>query len=243
MSNNISYAPSSISNNDIYLLISDTYRSITVCKYDINNESIIEQSRDFSPQWITESAHFSYNKELNKHFFLGTDTDSNIIVYRWHIKPKNNDEKYRIEKVAFFNYGERINKFRIHSKVLSSNEKLVKFTSMEGEVKYSSFGTVEGSLGFIIQLAKQDYEFLDELQKTILLFLTNIGGFNYSQFRGFKDSYCNDQTKGFIDGNILNEFLIMNNSLKETIIKSITYNWKRSIKETILMIEMLNSFN
>lgn len=48
---------------------------------------------------------------------------------------------------------------------------------------------------------------------------------------------------GFVEGNIVEDFLIMNDEMKNEIIKDMNYPWSRSEEATVAMIEMLRSSN
>jgi hypothetical protein len=48
------------------------------------------------------------------------------------------------------------------------------------------FGTLEGSLGVVISLPKDTYEFLNSLQTEILKVISSTGGFDYEKWRAFK---------------------------------------------------------
>jgi len=230
-------------NGVISLLINDTYKSISCYDYDVKKEHLTLKAKDFSPLWITNSTFYSINHNTKKQYYLGSDTDNNIIVFRQNSNPKSEDDKYKIEKLCFFNFGERVNKFRKHTKELKSSEKRVKFTSLNDKVNYSTFATVEGTIGIVIELNRQDFEFLNILQHEIIKHLANIGEFSYMKYRAFKDGFISEESKGFIDGNVLNEFILASEETRMSIFQNLNYAWARTLKDTILMIEMLTSFH
>ena len=230
-----------INNNTI--LVSDAYRSVSCYKYIEEKEKLIELCRDYSPIWINTCTNYTLNQHLNKSFFIGSDIENNLIVFRSNLKPRSDDERYKIDKVSFMNIGERVNKFRLQTKKLHKNQIRAKFTSLENEVNYVVYGTLEGSIGVVIELNRKDYEYLSLLSQSILKILYNFGEFSYNKFRAFKDSYQSEHMMGFVEGNVLEEFLRMNDDVRKHVIDNMNYPWSRSVNHTVAMIEMLKDFH
>ena len=83
---------------EIDILVSDIYKSVSCYSYDLKKEVITEKSRDYSPLWINTCLFYSKNDTTKKLFFLGSDADKNIIIFRQNMNPKSDEEKFRIEK-------------------------------------------------------------------------------------------------------------------------------------------------
>ena len=60
--------------------------------------------------------------------------------------------------------------------------------------------------------------------------------------RSFKDGYNIIESKGFIEGDIIKEFLNYDDDYKMIILKELNYPWKKNVKEVVNIIETLNNF-
>ena len=239
--------------NEIF--ICDLYRSIILYKYDIINDKLTEVGRDYNLTWIYGIL------QCREHLTYLTDIDDNITVLEKVNHSKNDKEKIKFNHKSFFNYGERINilvSTEIINKDLSlltfhkNNEdsiELYKNINIKDDINYQDnktkityFGTLEGSIGYIIQLNKETYEFLYVLQEVLIRKINNNGGFNYKRWRSFKDGYISIESKGFIEGEIIGEFLNYDDDYKKIIVKEMNYPWKKNINEIVHIIETLNNF-
>ena len=240
--------------NSNELFICDLYKSIILYKYDIINNKLIEETSDYNLTWIYSIL------QIKENFIYLTDIDDNIITLEKINYCKNGKDKLKLERKAFFNYGERINilisteiqnkdlcLLTIHDKNEDSVESIEKIkikddTNIDNNVRITYFGTLEGSVGYIIQLNKETYEFLYLLQEVLIRKINNNGGFNYKRWRSFKDGYIFNESKGFIEGEIVGEFLSYDDDYKRIIVKEMNYPWKKTIKEIVHIIETLNNF-
>ena len=109
-------------------------------------------------------------------------------------------------------------------------------------VQVTYFGTMEGTVGYIISLNKHVYEFLYFLQELLIKKTNMIGNFDYKMWRSFKDGYNVIESKGFIEGDIIKEFLNYGDDYKKMILKELNFPWKKSVKEVVNIIETLNNF-
>ena len=235
------------------ILICDLYKAIIMYKYDITNDKLIEESRDYNLTWVYSIL------QCRPNLTYITDIEDNIVTLEKIYHSKNDKEKIKLERKSYFNYGERINTL-ISTEIV--NKELASLTMNEGSedeielyakkdindskkddiVKITYFGTLEGSVGYIIQLNKETYEFLYILQEVLIKKLNNNGGFNYKRWRSFKDGYISNESKGFIEGEIIGEFLSYDDDYKKIIVKEMNFPGKKSIGEIVNIIEKLNNF-
>ena len=234
--------------NEIY--VCDIYKAIILYRYDIINDKFKEICRDNNPTWI-------YNiLEPKKNLLYITDIDNNIITLKKLYKIKNQKEKIKLDQVANFNIGERITTL-ISTEI--QNKNLFLLTSHKDEddiinesknifiknndiVNITYFGTLEGTVGYIIELNKHIYEFLYFLQEILIKKANKLGNFSYKIWRSFKDGYNLIESKGFIEGDIIKEFLNYDDDYKTLILKELNYPWKKNVKEVVNIIETLNNF-
>jgi hypothetical protein len=130
--------------------------------YDLEKEKLTEISRDYNPSWIMSAI------QCNESMMYLSDIDGNIISLKSEFFPKSDEEKYKLERKALINLGERINKLYI-TKLQGKDLKDISIVDKDtDEVDVVYYGTLEGSLGVIIQIKKEIYELLYMLQKHIL---------------------------------------------------------------------------
>ena len=235
--------------NEIY--VCDIYKTIILYRYDIINDKLKEISRDNNPTWVYSILQYQ------KNLLYATDIDNNIITLKKLYKVKNQKEKIKLDQVSNFNFGERITCLiptQIENKNLSSltsykdTDDLINegndynIVNNNDKVKVTYFGTMEGTVGYIIALNKHVYEFLYFLQELLIKKANKIGNFNYKIWRSSKDGYNVIESKGFIEGDIIKEFLNYDDDYKKLILKELNYPWKKSVKEVVNIIETLNNF-
>ena len=233
------------------LFVCDLYKSIILYKYDITNDKLSELSKDYNLTWIYGIL------QCRENITYLTDINDNIVIIEKINQLKNDKEKLKFDRKSFFNYGERINvlvstdiinkelfllsyKNNNEDSLESSNKIDILNESYENKIIY--FGTLEGSIGYIIQLNKETYEFLYVLQEVLIKKINNNGGFNYKRWRNYKDGYLSIESNGFIEGDIISEFLNYDDDYKKIIVKEMNYPWKKNINEIVHIIETLNNF-
>ena len=155
---------------------------------------------------------------------------------------KEENDPLKLEKIAYYNFGERINSMiltKIKNKDLFylSNEN--NDYDSDDKVNIIFFITLEGSLGQIIQINKEVYLFLEALQNFLLKKSENIGGFNYDNWKKFRNGMNKNESKGFIEGDLIENFLNNDEIYKKQILKDLNYNWNKQYDEIIHILETL----
>ena len=220
-----------------YLVVSDIYRSISLNKYDNEKEKLNEICRDYNPVWIYAAT------QCNPSMLYVSDIDANIVSLKKEEYPKSDEAKYKLERKAMFNLGERINKI-VSTKIKGKDLKDIAILEENNEdVNVVYFGTLEGSIGVMIQLTKDTYELLSVLQEHILKKVMPNGGFEYSKWRAYKDGFVSEDSIGFVEGSILSEFLNFDDIYRKEFLKEINYPWKKSHAEIINIIETLLKYH
>ena len=229
-----------------YIIISDLYRSIVLYSYDANNDKLNEICRDYNLTWV-----YSISQYKNNSLFI-SDIDGNIISLEKNIHPKSDQENFKFERRAYFNLSERIN-----SMVMTTvkNQKLFLLScdnnkydiipeenlddDIPEEVKVTYYGTMEGSIGIIISLKKDVFDFLKGLECAIVKRMKNFGSFDYDKWRSFKDGFNIKKSTGFVEGNIVEDFLNYDDALKNEIIRQVNFPWDKSLSDVVNIIETL----
>jgi len=236
-----------------YLIISDLYRSIVLYSYDVNNDKLNEICRDYNLTWV-----YGISQYQNNLLYI-SDIDGNIVTLEKCNQPKSDQEKFKFERRAYFNLGERINSlvmthikntklFLLSSEnnkydIINNNENLDENSQdnkLEEELKVTYFGTLEGSVGVIISLNKEVFGFLNALQNLILKNGHNNGNFDYQKWRSFKDGFNLKSSKGFIEGQFIEDFLSYDESFKSNLLNELNYPWNKTLNDVNNIIETLS---
>jgi DNA damage-binding protein 1 len=92
---------------------------------------------------------------------------------------------------------------------LSPEQKdLKKMSSVVANGKQSMlFGTVNGMIGVIVPIEKDQYIFLLRVQNALNKIIKGVGGFSHKQWRTFENRRSMSEAKGFIDGDLIESFL------------------------------------
>ena len=229
-----------------YIIISDLYRSIVLYSYDVNSDKLNEICRDYNLTWV-----YSISQYKNNSLFI-SDIDGNIISLEKNIHPKSDQENFKFERRAYFNLSERINSMVMTTVknqklfLLSCDNNKYDIISEENlddnipeDVKVTYYGTMEGSVGIIISLKKDVFDFLKGLECAIVKRMKNFGSFDYDKWRSFKDGFNIKKSIGFVEGNIVEDFLNYDDALKNEIIKQVNFPWDKSLSDVINIIETL----
>ena len=231
-----------------YLIISDLYRSIVLYSYDANNDKLNEMCRDYNLTWV-----YSISQYKNNLLYI-SDIDGNIISLEKNIHPKSDQENFKFERRAYYNLSERINSMVMTSIknqklfLLSPDNNNYSFIESENleenipeDVNMTFYGTMEGSLGVIISLKKEVFDFLKELENAIIKRMNNFGNFNYEKWRSFKDEFNTKKAVGFVEGNYVEDFLNYDDSLKSSIFNELKlkFPWAKNLSDVTNIIETL----
>ena len=220
-----------------YLVISDLIRSIGIYSYNVIENKLFEICRDYNNTWAYCSSQLNYNT-----IYL-TDIEGNIVSLKKNNKAIKENDEIKLERIAYYNYGERINSM-IVTKI--KNKDLFKLSynndndiNKNYEVKIIFFSTLEGSIGQIIQINEEIFDFLKALQSLLIKNQPNYGGFNYNKYKNYNNGIINMESKGFIEGDIFEKFLNNDEVYKKRILKQLNYSWNKSYYETIHILETL----
>jgi hypothetical protein len=169
---------------DDYIVVSDLCRSITLLKYNEERDKITECCRDNTPAWN------NCIELLSDSLFYTSDISANISTFRREVHPKNDEDKYKLEKIAQFNLGERVTKFHRINKFIGTRDYYNIFLKEkqldECYLDFTYFGTIDGCMGVIINLSKDVFEYLLAIQNKIVEMIYSTGGLDYCKWRSYK---------------------------------------------------------
>ena len=224
-----------ITNNDQYLIISDIGKSIGIYCFNIKDNKFAELYRDNSNTWVLNTI------QIKDDMFYISDIEGNIVSLKRN-NSLEDDDILKLERIAYFNIGEKINSMiltKIKNKdLLSITPKNNNFQNDE-KINIIFFVTLEGTLGQIIQINKETYMFLKALQDFLIKRNENIGGFDYNNWKMFRYGIINKTAQGYIEGDIIEKFLNNDDKIKKQILKELNYNWNKQYDEIIHILEIL----
>ena len=225
-----------ITNTEQYIIISDIGKSIGIYCFSLDDYKFSELYRDNSHTWV-----FS-NIQISEDTFYITDIEGNIISLRKNTFTKEENDPLKLERIAYYNFGERINSMiltKIKNKDLFSISNENNDYDSDDKVNIIFFVTLEGSLGQIIQINKDVFLFLEALQNFLLKKSENIGGFNYDDWKRFRYGMSKKVSRGFIEGDLIEKFLNNDEIYKKQILKDLNYSWNKQYDEIIHILETL----
>lgn len=112
------------------------------------------------------------------------------------------------------------------------------------------FSTNEGTIGIICLLSKEIFEYLkciqnkilDEKQKESIFNLKNYYRHKVRLNNNKKDIFLSNEDKGFIKGDILEEYLKFSLNDQKIFLRNLDYPNKKNFKQTKKIIELLLNF-
>lgn len=184
-------------------LLGDLMRSISLLVYDPDKNELEIRSRDTNSNWMTAV------KALDDDIYLGTDNSYNLLTVKKGTSAMRAEEG-RLETVGQFHLGEFVNVLREGSLVARSGQEVFIRPPV-------IFGTVNGQLGLILSLLKENFEFLEKLQNAMQSVVQPLGQFSHSKFRSFSNERRTCEMSHFIDGDLIEAFLDLKRHLMEQV--------------------------
>ena len=225
-----------ITNLEHYLIISDIGRSIGIYCFSLEDYKFSELYRDHSHTWVYS------NIQISDDTFYISDIEGNVVALKKNSLTKGENEPLKLERIAYYNIGERINSMivtKIKNKDLFSLSNEFNNYDSDDKINIIFFVTLEGSLGQIIQINKEIYLFLEALQNFLIKRNENIGGFNYDNWKKYRCGIIKKDAKGYIEGEMNENFLNNDELYKKQILKDLNYQWNKRYNEIIHILEIL----
>ena len=189
-----------------FIVCGDVMKSISLLMYDKTKGKIVERARDHNANYMTAVA------VLDDDVFLGAENSFNIFTVMKNAEAASDEDRNRLDVVGEFHLGEFVNRFRKGSLVmrlpdseLSNQPTLV-------------FGTINGVIGVIVGLTLQQYQFLEQLQHHLRTFVRGVAGLSSLEWRKFSNERRNVDSRGFIDGNLIESFVELSADVQQQIV-------------------------
>ncbi|CAD5219378.1 unnamed protein product [Bursaphelenchus okinawaensis] len=212
------------------VLVGDIMRSMSLLAYKSIDSQFEEITRDHSNEWTTAV------EIVDSDTMIAAENAYNLYVVRKEAKIEGEDEKTKFRQAGFWYLGENVNVFRRGSLLTPNTDTGTNFTNP------LLFGTADGSLGVIVQLTEDDFNFLLNLQRSLANNTTNCTRISYDTYRNFNNQKKVEKHSGFIDGDLIEGLTDMS---RENIIELVKYmkeKYKRdtSPEEILRLVEDLS---
>lgn len=181
-----------------YVLVADMMRSISVLAHEPAENSLEEVARDYGSNYMTAC------EILEPDVYLGAEMSSNLFVCKRNVEAKDEDDRARLLVTGRFHVGEFVN--------CISRGALVINPMVDNEPRISPshlFGTVNGVIGVVAPLNREQYIWLQSLEDAILKLTQGlgVGGLRHSDWRAFENELHTYKRKGIIDGDLVEHYL------------------------------------
>ena len=191
------------------IIVGDLVKSVSVLTWEPQLNQILDHSRDFNATWVNAM------EILDDSTYLSADIFCNMIV----VKPEqqhHESEENRLVVAGDFHWGDSINVFCKGSLVMRQKQEEEEPTTDSSIVVRAVpkllFGTASGAIGVLATITAQEFAILDRLQKALNIVSEGICKEKQLDWRAFRNGGKTHESKGFIDGDLIETLLEMNHS-------------------------------
>ncbi|KAE9421008.1 hypothetical protein Angca_002193 [Angiostrongylus cantonensis] len=191
------YSDETESKNGDQVLVGDLMRSITILNYKAVESIFEEVAKDYRGMWMS-AVEF-----IDAETALGAEAGHNLFTCEIDRGTDNADEKRRLAVPGMFYLGEMVNVFQRGSLVSSHVDNPLPIE------KPILFGTVDGTIGLIVQLPEKYFKFFSDVEKGVARETDNCMRIDHAVYRQFTSEKIVDKAVGFIDGDLVESLLDM----------------------------------
>lgn len=179
------------------VLVGDLMRSMTILNYKAVESTFEEVAKDYRGMWMS-AVEF-----IDAETALGAEAGHNLFTCEIDRGADNTDEKRRLAEAGMYYLGEMVNVFQRGSLVSSHVDNPL---PIEKPILY---GTVDGTIGLIVQLPEKYFRFFSEVEKGVARETDNCMRIDHAVYRQFTSEKIVDKAVGFIDGDLVESLLDM----------------------------------
>lgn len=232
-----STCPISLDVSDDMIAIGDMMKSISLVQYipgaDGLPDKLTEVARHMDAIWTTSVVH------LEEQSYLGSDHYGNLLVLRRNLNGMTLEDRKRLEVTGEMNLGEQVNKIAriqvmpsaaaiVFPKAFLATVSSTLFISnpyFHYKCKSSQIPQTEGSIYLFSTIAATSQDLLMRLQDRMSTTVRTLGDLEFAQYRSFRsDSVEHDAPYRFIDGELIERFLDVDEATQEEICKGLGPN-------------------
>uniref|UniRef100_A0A0K0DAZ2 DNA damage-binding protein 1 n=1 Tax=Angiostrongylus cantonensis TaxID=6313 RepID=A0A0K0DAZ2_ANGCA len=164
------------------VLVGDLMRSITILNYKAVESIFEEVAKDYRGMWMS-AVEF-----IDAETALGAEAGHNLFTCEIDRGTDNADEKRRLEAGMFY-LGEMVNVFQRGSLVSSHVDNPLPIE------KPILFGTVDGTIGLIVQLPEKYFKFFSDVEKGVARETDNCMRIDHAVYRQFTSEKIVDKVR------------------------------------------------
>eukprot|EP00033_Pygsuia_biforma_P001101 GCRY01001253.1.p1 GENE.GCRY01001253.1~~GCRY01001253.1.p1 ORF type:complete len:1121 (+),score=337.54 GCRY01001253.1:198-3560(+) len=207
-----------------FVVVGDLMKSVCLLTY--TSEGILEEiARDYAANWMTGVI------ALDDVTYLGGENSFNIFTVARNTDSAQDEDRGRLDLVGSYHLGEFVNRFRHGSLVMQSADGAAR-------VPCVLYGTINGVIGVIASLPKNDYLFLEKVQQRMSKVVFGVGGLKHTEWRAFSNERKTKQASHFLDGDLIEKFLDLSLALQRRVVEDLGISvddLKRTIEDLSLL--------
>lgn len=211
-----------------FILVGDIMRSLSLLNYKPMEMTLEEIARDFQPNWV------SAIEILDDDHFLGAENYYNLFVCQKDSAAATDEERMHLQEVGSYHVGEFVNVFRHGSLVMQNLGE--KSTPIQGSVL---FGCVSGAVGLVAQIPIEFYNFLNEVQKRLIVVVKSVGKISHDFWRSFSTERKTEVAIGFIDGDLIESFLDLPRDKMQEVVSGLVMEESNGVKKDVGVDELV----
>ncbi|RKP26192.1 CPSF A subunit region-domain-containing protein, partial [Syncephalis pseudoplumigaleata] len=169
-----------------FVAVGDLLRSVVLLRYQSEQRQFDVLAQDYTTHWTCSVTM------LNDDTILAADSCYNLYTLKYHSDDPNEARREVLEDVGRFHLGDQINRF---------------YPDMADPPAVQLFGTVAGMIGVIVPLTMEQYMLLDQLSFNLNQLRSMPGDIEHSAWRAYHDERMEKEAMGFIDGDLVEQFL------------------------------------
>uniref|UniRef100_A0A7S3QK85 DNA damage-binding protein 1 n=1 Tax=Dunaliella tertiolecta TaxID=3047 RepID=A0A7S3QK85_DUNTE len=178
-----------------HILVGDLMRSMSLLLYKPEEGALELRASDYNSNWCMAI------EMLNDDTYLASEICGNVFVVRKNADATTDEERQKLEVVGEYNLAENINRFRAGSLVMRLPD------SELANIPTLLYGSTNGTIGVLASLPPALFEFLSRLQDALRKVIRGVGGLDHADFRAFRSERKVSESRGFVDGDLIESFL------------------------------------
>ncbi|KAJ3405441.1 DNA damage-binding protein 1a [Chytridiales sp. JEL 0842] len=216
-----------------HIIVGDLMKSASLLSLSDNTpRQLTEVARDYTPAWTTAV------EILGEEMAIAAESSYNLYTMRYRATSDNEVERRRLEVTGLFHLGEFVNKFRKGSLIGTRPTSEEIHNPIESKLV---FCTVNGMVGTLSSINPEHKSLLFALQDCMSGLLPGIGGIQHSKWRSFTNERRTEESRGFVDGDLVESFANLDPATAEKIVNEVKskYGFEVSVQEVLNLVDDL----
>lgn len=240
------------------ILVADVYKSISLLRYQEETRTLAFVAREtrsfevYGCQFLVDSGQLA---------FIVSDAEKNLIVYTYSPEMRESFGGTRLVRRADFSLGSNVvSFFRIRTKNLGKEKQTHQYFNRlyhqqqqraivpkanENTKHITVYGTLDGSLGFLLPLPEKTYRRLLMVQNVLTTHVQHHAGLNPKAYRMYRTSQRilpAPTSRAILDGDLLFKFGVLSLSEKTEVARKIGTTHVQIIDDLNVIIQSTGHF-